>query len=357
MKKIDCFAHICPQQFIDAFAKTERGLRWDKLFARDVGGVTLWDVKKRLEVVEKYEDYVQVLVPVAEVIEPFFGPKDTAYLAQSFNDAVAEIIHKYPDKFVAGVATLPLNNIDAALKEIDRAINELGFKGILMHTPIYAYEEGRPLELGFNYETVKPIDSLEFIPIYESMSKYNLPIWIHPYGEGGVPVYSGEKRGKYWLHHILGWPLESAMAMGRLVFSGILAKYPNLRFITHHCGSGIVPVLEGRIIDEIDRFMAAGRMKWEKEEENPFRNKRPIDYFRMFYGDTALYGGVAGLECGHDFFGAEHIVFGTDFPFDFANGHKFIKKTIDAVYKMRIPDLDKMLIFEGNAKRILRLDI
>jgi predicted TIM-barrel fold metal-dependent hydrolase len=77
----------------------------------------------------------------------------------------------------------------------------------------------------------------------------------------------------------------------------------------------------------------------------------------MFYGDSALYGDWYGLECGHKFFGAEHILFGTDFPMDLNNGDKFIKKTIEAVYRMNIPDNDKALIFEGNAKRILRLNI
>ena len=91
--------------------------------------------------------------------------------------------------------------------------------------------------------------------------------------------------------------------------------------------------------------------------ENPFQTKRPTDYFKMFYADTALNGGASALNCGHDFFGAEHIVFGTDFPFDYANGDKFIKKTTDAVYEMKISDADKKLIFEGNAKRILHLDI
>ncbi|MBA7655043.1 2-keto-4-carboxy-3-hexenedioate hydratase [subsurface metagenome] len=356
--KIDVYAHICPQKFIDAFAK--QAVSWETVAKTSpvFGRPALWDINKRLEVMDRYEDYVQLLVPSGQVVEPFFSPKDTAYLAQIFNDAMAELINKYPDKFVGAVATLPLNNIDAALKEIDRVINELGFKGILIHTPIFIYEEGRPIELGYNYGTMKPIDSPELMPIYESMSQHNLPIWIHPVGQGGVPVYSGEERGKYALSHVFGWPLESAVAMGRLVCSGILTKYPNLRFIVHHCGSGIVPALAGRIDNEFDKFRFAGLLKWDRPgEEDPFRTKRAVDYFRMFYADTALYGGVSGLMCGHDFFGAEHIVFGTDFPYDSASGDKFIKKTIDAIYRMTVSDADKKRIFEDNAKRILHLDI
>lgn len=355
--KIDIYTHICPQKFIDAFDKQK--VSWEKIpgTTRAVGGPALSDVGKRLEVMDRYEDYAQVLVPSGQVLEAFFSPKDSAYLVQVFNDAVAEITQKHPDRFVAAVAALPLNNIDAALKEIDRTIKELGFKGILLHTPIFAYEEGRPIELGYNYNTMKPIDSPEFMPIYESMARHNLPIWIHPVGQGGVPVYSGEKRGKYVLSHVFGWPVESAMAMGRLICSGIMTKYPNLRFIIHHCGSGIVPALAGRIANEFDKFKAIGVLKFDQPgEEDPFKNKNAADYFRMFYADTALYGGTSGLMCGHEFFGAEHIVFGTDFPYDLAGGDKFIKKTVDAIYKMAVSDADKKMIFEDNARRILHLN-
>ena len=356
--KIDAYAHICPRKFIDAFAR--RAVDWETVARTSpiMGGPALWDVDKRLEVMDRYEDYVQVLVPSGEVVEPFFSPKDTAYLVKLFNDEVAELINKYPEKFVGAVAALPMNNIDAALKEIDRAINELGFKGVHIHTPVYMYEGGRRIELGYNYGTMKPIDSPEFLPIYDSMSKHNLPIWVHPVGQGGVPVYSSEVRCSYALDHIFGWPLESAMAMGRLVCSGILAKYPDLKFVIHHCGSGIVPALAGRIDNEFDKFWSTGLLKCgQPGEEDLFRNKSAVDYFRMFYGDTALYGDMAGLMCGYDFFGAEHILFGTDFPYDLASGDKWIRKTIDAIFRMPVSDIDKNRIFEGSAKRILRLDI
>lgn len=356
--KIDVYAHITPQKFIDAFAK--RSVSWETVARTSpiFGKVALWDLNKRLEIMDRYEDYVQVLTPTGQVIEPFYGPKDTPELARIFNDSVAEIIAKHPDKFVAGVATLPINNIDATLKEIDRAIKELGFKGILIHTPIYVYEEGRRVELGYNYQTMKPIDSPEFMPIYEKMSKYNLPIWIHPVGMGGIPAYSGEERGKYALFHVFGWPVESAVAMGRLVCSGVLMKYPNLKFIIHHCGSALVPGLAGRIAEEFERFRSAGVLKGIQagSDDDPFKANSAADYFRRFYADTALYGDTSGLMCGYDYFGPERILFGTDFPYDVANGDKFIKWTIDAVYRMSVSDGDKKLIFEDNIKRILQLD-
>ena len=355
--KIDVFAHFCPKRFIDYFSK--HVIDCEKLIGEDKAAVSpkLWDIDRRLGIMDKYEDYVQVLVPTQPAAETFCHPEDAAHLAQVYNDAMAEIVSKHPDKFVGAVAYLPLNNIDATLKEIDRAIDELGFKGILLSTPIHQLKKPGEPAYGYDHESMKPIDLPEFMPIYESMSRRELPIWIHPKGEGGLPVYRGEEAGKYGLSHVIGWPVETAMAMGRLVCSGILAKYPNLIFITHHCGSGIIPALAGRLGNSFDYLRASG-MKWgQLGGEDPFETKRPIDYFRMFYADTALYGDVPGLMCGSAFFGVEHILFGTDYPYDVEGGDKYIRQTIDAVYRMNISNADREKIFEGNAKRILHLDL
>ncbi len=349
--KIDVFAHFCPKEYIDAFSKrVGQGGRLAENFRP-----ALWDVGKRLELMDRYEDYVEVLVPHSGV-ETFCSPEDAAYLTAISNDAVAELLVKYPDKFVGAVASLPLNNIDAALKEINRAIDELGFQGILLNTPIFPYGTKKPDELGYDYESMKPIDLPEFMPIYESMSGHKLPIWIHPVGWGGVPVYPGEKRNKYMLALVLGWPVESAVAMSRLVCSGILARYPDLKFIIHHCGSGLVPALASRMDQQFTDFRLRGIKFGQPGQEDLFKVKPAIDYFRMFYADTVLYGGTAGLMCGYDFFGAEHMLFGTDVPFGMESGDIFIRMTIEAVNSMNISDADKEMIFEGNAKRILGLD-
>jgi len=358
--KIDMFSHVVPQKYIDSFAKNnERGIPFSKISgdAEMLGRPVLSDPARRVEVMARYEDYAQVLVPICEVFEPIVNPKDAAKLASLYNNALSEWFNKYPLKFVGAAATIPMSNIDAALKEIERAITQLGFKGIVMHTPVSLYEEGRSTEKGPDFENIKALDSQEFWPVYEAMSKYDLPIWIHPHGLTGVPNYKGEPRDKYMLFHIFGWPIETMMAMSRLVCSGVLAKYPNLRFITHHCGSMIVPALASRISEEYDRFVYAGELDWAKlGQESTFKVRRPIEYYKMFYGDTALYGGADALDLGFKFFGPEHIVFGTDFPMDMDKGTKFLDWTIEAVNRMNISDAHRQLIFEGNARRILRLD-
>jgi aminocarboxymuconate-semialdehyde decarboxylase len=139
--------------------------------------------------------------------------------------------------------------------------------------------------------------------------------------------------------------------MTRLVMSGVLEKYPNLKIITHHCG-GFVPYLEQRIIGAYDH---AEMLRGAKYKQG--LTKAPIDYFKMFYNDTAIYGSAPALMCAYAFCGAEHIVFGTDFPYDSQYGERYIRQTIQSVEQMNISDLEKKMIFEENARKLLRLPI
>ena len=352
--KIDMFAHICPRKFIDKL--DHKGpVTWDMLSrtSRRVGGPALWDMDIRMQVMQKYEDYFQVLSSSADVVEPYFSPGEVAEFTRLINDEMAEVVHKYPDKLLGAVARLPMTDIDAALREIERTIDGMGFKGIQLETPVYQYEEGRPVALGSNFETMKALDSPEFLPLFAEMARRDLPIWLHPVGFGGTPVYAGEKRGRYQLAHILGWPFESAMAMCRIVVSGILARYPNLKIITHHCGSAIIPALADRIDIELEQYRSLGVIKWEPPLEDPFKVKRARDYLKSFYADTALYGDTPSLMCGFDYFGPEKMVFATDYPYDMDNGDLFIHRTVEAVQKMSISEADKQRIFAGNSKGLL----
>ncbi len=328
--KIDVNAHLITQKFIDAFARRVGGLaniasiRSDERYELE-----MCDIDKRLEMMSRYPDYVQILTPSINTLEKYATPEDAAYLAAVLNDEAAELVQKYPDKFMAAVALLPMNNIPAAVKEIDRAINELGFIGINMLTSVLR----------------RPMDLPEFMPLYERMAEYDLPIWLHPTGLSYHPDYAGEDGSKYNLFLAFGWPYESTLCMSRLVCSEVLEKYPNLKIITHHAGA-MIPFFAGRI----------SMLQMRRTIENPSKAK-PLDYFKMFYADTAIYGNTPGLMCAHNFFGAEHLLFGTDMPYGPRVGELFIKQTIDAVDKMTISEEDKKKIYEDNIKSMARLKI
>ena len=212
-----------------------------------------------------------------------------------------------------------MNNIEAALLEADRAVAQLGFKGIQIGTRVH----GEPLSL------------TKFRPLYEKMAQYDLPIWIHPVPNDKLDPDTG----------VFSWPFETAMAMYHLVTSGVFYDFPGIKFITHHCGS-MAPYF-------------AKRIKWIGAALAAKNKERVVgDYeaqFRRFYNDTALYGNTDGLMLGYKYFGVDHILFATDAPL----GPKFglTLETIKSIERMPIPDEEKEKIFSDNAVELLRLAI
>jgi uncharacterized protein len=296
--KIDIYAHILPPGYIAAYGKKNPKI----LEAMELKSRATCDLNVRLKLMDRYPGILQVLTIANPPLDVFVNPDEAAELARIANDELAEIVEAHPDKFIAGVACVPMNNIDAALEEASRAITQLGLKGIQTCTRVNG----------------EPLDSPKFRPLWQKMVEYNLPIWIHPYDNPRLDQDGGR----------LSWPFETAMAMYRLVTSGIFDDFPGIQFITHHCGS-MIPYFGKRI-------------------------PRP-DQFQKFYNDTALYGNTDALMLGYAFFGVDHILFGTDAPLGPKNGLTW--QTMKSVEAMNIPDIDKEKIFIQNAIKLLRLSI
>lgn len=329
--KIDIFAHIIPIKYRDALYK----IAPPGFYLQDVieSLPTLFDLERRFQITDKYEELRQVLTISLPPVENIAKPKEAVDLARLANDEMAELVVKYPDRFVGAVACLPMNDMEAALQEVDRAIVDLKLQGVQVFTSV----------------NDKPLDLPEFWPLYEKMAQYDLPVWIHPTRTVDFPDYRTEKKSKYMIFSNFGWPYDTTVAMTRLVFSGVLKKYPNLKIITHHCG-GMVPYFEQRIIGAYDHATILRGAEYNKNLSKP-----PIEYFKMFYGDTAIYGSTPGLMCGYAFFGAEHMLFGTDMPYDSEFGDRYTRQTIQSIEQMPISDLEKKKIFEDNARKLLHL--
>lgn len=333
-QKIDVFPHILPRRYFDVLEAGSGGRFGMMNRMRNVP--VLVDLEARLRVMDLHEGYRQVLTLAAPPIEQIADPAQAPDIARLVNDEMAALVDRYPDRFPAFVASLPMNNPDAAPREIDRAIGTLRAVGVQMHTPMM----GRPLDLP------------EFQPLFERMAQIDLPIWLHPTRPATAPDYAGEARSKYDIWWAFGWPYESSAAMARLVFSGLFDRHPNLKIITHHCGA-MIPFFEGRVGGGLDQLGKRGGDPGDAAARDRLQG-RPIDHFRKFYGDTALFGATAGLECGVAFFGAERILFGTDMPFDAEGGPGF-RETIASIEAARLTDEQRQSIFEGNARRLLRL--
>jgi aminocarboxymuconate-semialdehyde decarboxylase len=309
--KIDIYSHILPEKYRNALMKkVKSGSEFREMHNR-----ANCDLDIRLRLMDRYPDVLQVLIVSLPSLETVVSSGDAVVLAKIANDELAEIVDRYPDKFIAGVACLPLNNIDEALKEADRAINELGLKGVQIVSTI-------------NGET---LDLPKFKPLYEKMADCDLPIWIHPVSPKGID------------EPLFGWPFETASAMRRLVASDIFDLYPDIKFITHHCGS-MVPFFEGRI-------------KWmfRLVHEASKSSRKPLEHFRRFYNDTAVYGSTSALMCSHDFFGTDHLLFGSDAPLgpDFG----LTGETVYAIEQMEISIEKKEKIFWRNAIDLLKIAV
>ncbi len=330
--KIDIFAHIIPQKYKEGLHKKMAGAWQLKLME---AYPTLFDLDARFRVMDKYEGLVQVISTGAPALEDAAPPKDTVELAKIANDEMAEMVRKYPDRFVAAAACLPMNDVDASLRELDRAIRDLNFRGIQLHSDING----------------KPLDSPEFEPIYARMTEYNLPILLHPgIRDKRVPDYPNETESKYLSFLIFGWPYRTTLAMTRLAMSGMFDKYPTLKVITHHCGA-MVPFFEQRF----HTILNGHQMRMGVRQE-PYLKKPPLDYFRMFYADTVIQSTPA-LMCAYAFFGADHLLFGTDMPYDAQVGDVYTRETILTVERMTISEAERKKIFEDNARALMRLPV
>ncbi len=328
---IDMFTHICPVKYRDAMRKYLPAD--DPRVASKEYAPSLTNVDLRLEFMEHYgREYVQVLT-CQWFPEEIANPKESPELARIGNDAIAEIIAKYPDRFIAGAANLPMNNIEAALKEMDRAIRNLGFKGIMVCSNING----------------KALDAPEFMPIYDKAAQYDVPIWIHPSRPPTFADYATENESKYNISAAIGWPYDMMVAIIRLVCSGVLDKHPNLKFYAHLTAGGIA-----YYADRVGSLLGLHKRTVPNSNLNKLA-KAPVEYLRMFYSDTEMSYTTAALECTYAFFGAEHMVYSSGMPYGTAFGHSSIGESINAVKRMNISGTDKQTIFEGNAKKLLHI--
>lgn len=297
----------------------------------------LYDLDERFRVMDRFPEYVQVLTLASPPVEAAGPPTLARDLARLANDEMAELVRQHPDRFLGFAASLPMNDPEVSLREADRAIAELGALGIQIFTNVNGL----------------PLDDARFEPLFARMAELDRPIWVHPARGATVPDYPTEERSKFEMWWVFGWPYETAVFMSRLIFSGHLDRYPNLRILTHHAG-GMVPHFAGRIGPGLDQF-GARTPDEDLTAVTRALTKRPFDYYKMFYGDTALFGAEHALRCAIEFFGVDHILFGTDMPFDPEKGPMFIRETIANLDALELSTADRAKIDERNARRVLRI--
>jgi aminocarboxymuconate-semialdehyde decarboxylase len=330
---LDVFTHFMPKPFLDRLADLIPGHPVLALFPRIR---TLWDVDARLALLEEFAGLTQVPSLANPPIELIAPPDKSPQVARMANDGLAALCGSHPDRFPAFVASLPMNNVEAALAEIDRATN-MGARGVQVFTNVAG----------------EPLSAKKFRPIFQRMVQHDLPVWVHPMRSAQFPDYASETISENEIWFSFGWPYETTSCMTRLIYSGIFDELPELKLIAHHMG-GMIPFFAGKI-DLGFRQIFFGTPDRNPAAEEVGLKQHPRRYFEMLYADTALNGEVAPTRCGHAFFTTAHCLFATDAPFCSEQGRGLIAKTIAAVNALEISRAEREQIFAGNARRLMQL--
>jgi predicted TIM-barrel fold metal-dependent hydrolase len=330
---IDVFNHFMPKAYMDRLGGLIPGHPVLTAFPRLK---TLWDVDARRALMDEFPGTQHVLSlanPPPELIGP---PDKVPELVRFANDQLAEICRKHPEHFPAFIASLPMNDPDASVKEADRAVKELGARGVQVFTNVAG----------------ESLSAAKFRPVFQTMAKHDLPVWVHPMRTAQFSDYASEKESQNEIWFSFGWPYETTACMTRLIYSGIFDELPGLKIVSHHMG-GMIPFFSGKIKLGF-RQIFFGAPDTNPAAKDAGLKKSPTEYYKMLYADTAL-GEVAPTRCGHAFFGTGHCLFATDAPFDSEQGRGLMRNTIAAVNALEIPQAEKDAIFEGNARKLLKL--
>jgi aminocarboxymuconate-semialdehyde decarboxylase len=240
-------------------------------------------------------------------------PKQSVYLASLVNDALAKIKSERSKQFTS-LATLPLNDPAASVKELERAMS-LGFAGVM----VYASVEGVALR------------DPRYLPLWERANDLGAVVHIHPNYPAGV-----EAMQDYWLMPLVGFMFDTTLAAAGLVFAGIPRRFPRIKWILGHLG-GAIPYLAERL----DRGFEA------YPECRVNIDRHPSEYLKTFFYDTVNFDPKA-LRLAVDFAGPGQLLAGSDYPHLISS----MSKMMESINALQISAAEKAMILGGNAARL-----
>lgn len=325
---IDFHAHVYPEDYLkkleastgDVRIETDnKGEKWILSMGAKAGPITpdFFDLDVRVDRITETRVDMQILSSPHPGVDRF-SPEESADMSRVINNGIAKAVRQYPKRF-QGIAMLPLIDTRLALRELDRAILELGLKGMCMLTNVAG----------------KTSDSDFLLPVYERAQQLGVPIFIHPTTPLGAQVMQ-----EWRLAIILGFEFDIVLSATRLAYAGVLDRFPELRFVISHLGAGI-PFLAGRI---------------DRGYHDPtcgIKTKKPTsEYLRELYCDTVSFYQPA-LAMAYEFYGASRMVLGSDFPLIIGD----LPAAVPSIEAMPIPNREKEKILGENVKQLLKLDI
>ncbi|MDR3701457.1 MAG: amidohydrolase family protein [Candidatus Sulfopaludibacter sp.] len=244
-------------------------------------------------------------------------PETAVRFAAMVNDALADVIAGKGGRFSA-LATLPLNDPTASVKELERACRQLGLRGAMLFSNVNG--------VGLNDD--------RFLPLYEAANDLDAVLYIHPTHPVGV-----EAMTDFWLMPLVGFLCDTTLAAAKIVFSGIPERFPRIRWALCHMG-GAIPYLAERLDRGFHAF----------SECRANISHPPTHYLKQFYYDTVNFNPRA-IQLAIDFAGVDHIMAGSDYPHMIGS----IPQMIQSIANLPISDDDKAAIYGGNAARLMGL--
>lgn len=301
MTKIDVFAHVLPERFYAKMREVEPAIPERYAFFNNPVLTNMdlrrshWDGETR-----------QVISHVNALPEDYVGPEEAAELCAMANAELLEMLRANRDMFEAAVLMVPMNNIDEAVRIVREQV------------------AGDPDVVGvqiFTRALGKSIADPDFRPLFAALAEVGAPAWLHP-------VFDLRKPDN---NLVFSWEYELTQAMMQMVQAGLLQEFPELKVICHHAG-GMVPFFAGRV----DRILPADQAA----------------DMRKFYVDTAILGNPRALDLAVDYYGADHVVFGTDAPLGILPAGA-TAEILAAIDDMHITDEQRQAIWADNYRRLI----
>ena len=337
MRKIDIFTHIYPPAFYEAVERVAGDFK--DVGKRSRGVPMLYDLDERFRVMDRFQDYQQILSLPTPPLEVMGTPAQAIDLARLANDGMAELVGSTRIDSPGFVASLPLNDARRGGGETQRAVDDLGASGI----QIFSNVKGKPLVRAGVPADLRDDGRLRPADLAAPVSRARtsrLP------DRGGIGVRDlvdvrlavRHQRGD-GAHRVRG-PLRS------------LSDSEDHR--APHGRDGAV--FAGRVGPGWDQL---GVRTSDQDLSLVLKQlkKRPFDYFKMFYADTALFGAYDATVCGLGFFGVDHVLFASDAPFDPEKGPMYIRETIAIVDRLPISADERERIYWRNAVELLKLEV
>lgn len=280
------------------------------------------DPEVRLALMDKHGVDIQALSQTTPVLLGLSNEYAVEVCRLSNQDNYA-LCKAYPDRFV-NICIFHLPDMKSTMEELDRAVSELDCRGVTIASN----------------QVGKGLDSQEFLPFYEKVTELDLPILIHGTHWECSSLMDMEHSWRFL--HVFGWDYDGTQALWRLIFGGVIDRFPTIKLVTHHLGN-YFPFFVRRIEQNFE---------WKLQDYVP---RHISEYYGNIYGDTAVDGTPGAFPCGYAFFGAERMMYGSDYPFGAEAGEDFIRENLAGVRAMGIPREEKEKILGGNAKKMLKI--